>query len=138
MGASREVNTSAAAAEELYAALEADDVPRILELCAEDVSVRYPAEGRLPYGGTWVGRIGVEGFLDAHDAAEEILEFEVRRMVADGDTVIALGHFVGRAKPGGGEWSTDFVHHLTIVDGRLRRWEAFFDTAAAVAAREHL
>ena len=131
------MNESAATAEELYAALEADDVPRILGLCAEDVSVRYPAKGRLPYGGSWEGRKGVEGFLDAHDAAEEIVEFEVRRMVAEGDTVIAFGHFVGRARPDGGEWSTDFVHHLTITDGRLRRWEAFFDTAAAVSAREN-
>ena len=129
------MNASAATAEALYAALEAEDVPRILGLCADDVSVRYPADGRLPYGGSWEGRRGVEQFLDAHDAAEEILEFEVRRMVADGDTVIAIGHFAGRAKPDGREWSTEFVHELTITDGRLRRWEAFFDTAAAVAAR---
>lgn len=124
-----------ATAEELYAALEADDGARLLKVCAEDISVRYPADGRLPYGGSWHGGSGLAQFLDAHDGAEEILEFEVGRMVADGDTVIALGHFVGRAKPDGGEWSTDFVHHLTITDGLLRRWEAFFDTAAAVSAR---
>jgi hypothetical protein len=132
------MNTSAAAAEELYAALEADDDARVLALCADDVTVRYPAEGRLPYGGSWEGRTGIAGFLDAHDAAEEIVEFEVRRMVAEGDTVIAIGHFVGRSKPDGHQWSTDFVHMLTITDGRLRRWEAFFDTAAAVSARENL
>ena len=132
------MNTSAAAAEELYAALEADDVARVVAVCADDVRVTYPAEGRLPYGGSWEGREGIERFLDAHDAAEEIVEFEVRRMVAEGDTVIAIGHFVGRAKPGGGQWSTDFVHQLTITDGRLQRWQAFFDTAAAISARENL
>ena len=132
------MNSPAATAEALYAALDADDVPRVLALCAEDVSVRYPGEGRLPYGGTWEGPDGVEQFLDAHEAAEEILAFEVRTMVAEGDSVVAIGHFAGRAKPDGGEWSTDFVHHLTITDGRLRRWEAFFDTAAAVSARESL
>jgi len=132
------MNTSAATAEELYSALEADDVPRVLAVCADDVTVRYPAEGQLAYGGSWEGQRGVERFLEAHDAAEEIVEFEVRRMVAEGDTVLAIGHFVGRAKPSGGQWSTEFVHCLTITDGRLRRWEAFFDTAAAVAARENL
>jgi hypothetical protein len=132
------MNTSAATAEELYAALDADDVARIVAVCADDVTVRYPADGRLPYGGSWEGRKGIEQFLDAHDAAEEIVEFEVRRMIAEGDTVIAIGHFVGRAKPDGGQWSTDFVHQLTITDGRLQRWEAFFDTAAAISARENL
>ena len=122
-------------AEQLYAALDADDVPRFLELCAEDVSLHYPANDSLAYGGAWEGRPGVARFLDTHDEAEEILDFEVEQMVADGDGVVVIGHFAGRAKPDGGEWSTRFVHLLTITDGQLRRWEAFFDTAAAVAAR---
>jgi ketosteroid isomerase-like protein len=122
-------------AERFYAALEADDTERALELCTDDVEVIYPAEGRLPYGGRWRGREGVAAFLDAHDAAEEILEFAVGQMLADADVVLALGDFRGRAKASGREWSTRFVHALAITDGRLRRWEAFFDTAAAVAAR---
>ena len=130
-----ETSSPAGTAEQLYAAIEADDIPRFLELCAEEVSVLYPAEGRLPYGGGWEGRDAVARFMDVHDAAEEILTFEVRRMVADGDTVIVLGDFTGRAKPGGREWSTQFVHHLTITGGLLHRWQAFFDTAAAVDAR---
>jgi ketosteroid isomerase-like protein len=60
--------------------------------------------------------------------------FEVHRFVADGDLVVAIGEFTGRAKQTGLEWSTPFVHLLTIADGRLQRWQAFFDTNAAVAA----
>ena len=125
---------SLAIAEQLYAALEADNIPRFLELCADDVTLRYPAEGRLPYGGTWKGD-GIARFMDVHDAAEEILSFKVRWMAEDGDSVFVLGEFGGRAKPDGREWSTAFVHHLTVTDGLLRQWEAFFDTAAAVDAR---
>ena len=132
------MNSAVATAEELYAALEADDVPRALAVCADDLTIRYPADGRLLYGGSWQAPGALVRFLEAHDAAEEIVEFEVRRMVAEGDTIVAIGHFAGRAKPDGGEWSTDFVHHLTITDGRVRRWEAYFDTAAAVAARSNL
>lgn len=124
-----------AVAERLYVALETDDVPGFLALCSDDVSVRYPAEANLPYGGTWEGREGVARFLDTHDTAEEILAFEIHRMIVEADTVIVLGHFSGRAKPDGREWSTDFVHSLSITNGQLRRWEAFYDTAAAVDAR---
>ena len=130
-----EPNRSLRTAEGLYAALEAEDVSPFVELCADDVIVVYPAKGSLPYGGQWEGRDGVARFLETHDAAEEILTFEVHQMLADGDTVFVLGDFTGRAKPNGGEWSTRFVHHLTITDGFLRRWEAFFDTAAAIDAR---
>ena len=91
-------------AEGLYAALEADDIPAFIDLCAEQVTFDYPALGSLPYGGVWEGRDGVARFLDAHDEAEEILRFDVERMIAEDDTVLVLGTFTGRAKPDGGEW----------------------------------
>ena len=123
-------------AERMYAALDADDIPNFLALCAEEVTVEYPGRGVLPYGGTWEGRDGAERFLDTHEGAEEILQFDVERMIAEDDTVLVLGTFTGRAKPDGQEWSTRFVHQLTMTDAGLLRWEAFFDTAAAVAARQ--
>ncbi|HET6380451.1 MAG TPA: nuclear transport factor 2 family protein [candidate division Zixibacteria bacterium] len=124
-----------ATAERFYALLDADEIEEFLGLCAEDVEVRYPAAGMLPYGGTWLGRDGVARFLDAHEEAEEILEFDHGPMFAGGDTVLVLGRFTGRARKSGRTWSTRFVHALTIADGHVRRWEAFFDTASAVAAR---
>jgi uncharacterized protein len=119
----------------LYQLLDGDDIPAVLELCDQDVIIQYPAVGMLPYGGTWLGHDGVARFLEIHDVSEEILEFEVARLITDGDDVMVLGTFRGRAKRGGREWATPFVHHLTAVGGRLSRWEAFFDTAAAVEAR---
>jgi uncharacterized protein len=121
-------------AERLYAALQEDDVTPFLEMCAADVVVEYPAHPSLSWGGRWEGRDGVAAFLDAHDAAEEILAFDVTRFVADDELVIAIGQFGARAKETDREWSTPFVHLLTIRDGRLHRWESHFDTAAAVAA----
>jgi uncharacterized protein len=117
-----------------YAAIDADDLDAIVAVCADDMVVRYPAAGRLSYGGTWHGRKGLLAFLDAHEAAEEILEFSVSSMLADGDTVVASGVFRGRARETGRTWATDFVHILTVADDRLRRWESYFDTAAALDA----
>jgi len=121
-------------AESLYAALDDDDVEPFVGLCAEDVVIRYPAAGLLPYGGTWHGHEGVRAFLEAHDAAEEIVAFEPSHMTADGNRVFVLGMFEGRAKPTGVVWSTEFVHVLSVVSGRLTRWDGYFDTAVALQA----
>ena len=115
-----------------YAAL--DDVPALLRLCAADAEFRYPAEGRLAYGGRWQGHDQIVRFLEAHDDEEEILDFAVREVLGREGRLVALGTFRGRAKPTGRIWETDFVHAITARDGRVLRFEAYFDTAAAVDA----
>lgn len=129
------MTTSLEAAEAFYTALDAGDVPTIVALCAEDATVVYPADGRLPYGGAWTGRDRIAAFLEAHDEAEEILALDIHRMLADGTMVVVIGEYTGRARPNGGAWSTPFAHVLAFADGLLQRWEAFFDTAAALDAR---
>jgi ketosteroid isomerase-like protein len=128
-------STTRSTAEAVYATIASDDSAPFLALCADDVTIIYPAAGRLPYGGEWHGRAGAAAFLDAHDAAEEILSFDVMTLIADGDTAVAEGRFAGRAKPSGRTWSTAFAHVLTIADGRLQRLNAHFDSDAAVRAR---
>lgn len=118
-----------------YAAL--DDVPALLALTARDIEVRYPAEGALPYGGGWRGLDGLVRFLEAHDQAEEILDFEQHDFVGDGDRVVDIGFYRGRAKPSGRVWSTEFVHAFTVRAGRVTMFQAFFDTAAALEAHGH-
>jgi ketosteroid isomerase-like protein len=121
-------------AERLYEAVVQDDSVPFLALCADDVVIDYPGKGLLPYGGTWNGRDGARAFLDAHDATEEILAFDVGQIVADGDSVLALGNFEGRSKATNELWSTSFVHVLTFEAGLLTRWQAYFDSSAAVEA----
>lgn len=122
--------------QQLYAALDADDVQRALELCSDEVAWSYPPVAGLPFGGEWRGRDGLSTFLDTHDAAEEILEFRVDGTVAQGDLVAAFGLYRGRAKPLGRIWETRFLHLVTAQAGRIRGLTAYFDTAAAVRARD--
>jgi ketosteroid isomerase-like protein len=121
-------------AQRLYEAVNAEDVGPFLDMCAPDATVTYPAAGQLPYGGAWHGRAAIAEFLDAHEAAEEILVFEFDEMTAVDSTVFVLGRFEGRARSTGRLWSTTFVHVLTFQGELLHSWVAFFDTAAAVAA----
>jgi ketosteroid isomerase-like protein len=118
-----------------YEALEADEVDRFLEFCSRDIDWVYPSSAALSYGGHWHGHEGVRRFLEAHDSAEEILEFVTADVVAGRDKVVVQGHYKGRVKPAGGEWETDFMHVLTVREGKITRFTAAFDTAAAAAAR---
>lgn len=123
-------------AEAIYEAVVSDDPRPFLERCWPDAVIEYPAAGRLSYGGAWAGHEGILAFLEAHDAAEVIDVFEPDEMLEIGDTAIVLGRFEGRAKPSMTPWSTRFVHVLRFSRGRLRRWDAYFDTAAAIDAHE--
>lgn len=117
-----------------YEALAGDDLPAVARLSTSDVEVRYPGRGLLPYGGAWHGRDGLVGWAEAHDEAEEILEFRIDSTVEQLDRVVVLGTFEGRARDAGRTWTTAFAHALTVSDGRVERLEAYFDTAAAVDA----
>ena len=117
-----------------YEALGREDVPAAIEICAPDVEIRYPTHPLLPYGGAHAGPEGVEAWATAHDQAEEILELRIEGLVAAGPRALAVGVFRGRARDSGHEWETRFAHVLDVAGGRLRSFEAFFDTAAAVEA----
>ena len=117
-----------------YEALERDDVDGFLGMCAPDVEWCYPAQGRLAYGGTWRGREGIAKFLAAHDAAEEIVDLRLDELLTQGDRVVVVGRFRGRARPSRRPWETRFVHCITLNNGLWQRFEAYFDTAAAVDA----
>ena len=129
-----ETNPNVDVVQGAYAALDADDLPRFLEFFAADATVRYPASGQIRYGGEWHGHEGIGQFLETHDEIEEILEFEAVAMVAEADSVFVRGFFRGRSKVTGRPWETRWVHAFEVDGGRIKRWEAFFDTAAAIAA----
>jgi uncharacterized protein len=124
--------------ERVYAAFEDDELETVLALSAPDVEFHYPAAEGLAYGGVWRGRDGVRRFFEAHDETDEVLELRPAEMVAQGEKVVVLGTFRGRAVPTGREWTTDFVHVFTIRDGTTRRFASHFDTAAQLGAHGRL
>jgi uncharacterized protein len=65
---------------------------------------------------------------------EEVLHFEPRELVAQGDKVVALGNHAWRVKSTGREYETDFVHVFSVRDGKVTRFQEFMDTAVVSAA----
>jgi hypothetical protein len=66
----------------------------------------------------------------------EVLPFEPREYIAQGDKVVALGRYSWRVKATGREFSSDFAHVCTVRDGKIVRFHEYMDTAAEVRAHK--
>ena len=65
---------------------------------------------------------------------QEVQHFDPREFIAQGDKVVALGHYAWRVKSSGREFGGDFAHVFTVHDGKVLRFHEYMDTAAAAAA----
>ncbi|MGY1671913.1 nuclear transport factor 2 family protein [Geodermatophilus sp. SYSU D00710] len=119
---------------EAYAAFARRDLARIAALFAADgVITQSPA---LPWGGTHSGPEGLATFLGtltAHLDSAPVTE----RLFADGaGRVVQVGRTRGTVRATGATFDVPEVHVWTVADGRVRRFEAYLDTPAMLAALE--
>ena len=84
----------------------------------------------FPEGGEYRGRDAVlERFFPAILARFESYVVKPERFVADGDTVVALGHYEARGRSGGAA-GVAFAHVWTVGNGRITALDQIADTAA--------
>lgn len=118
-----------------YAALEAGDAVKMLAVCADDVAWIYPgSETLVPVAGEFVGRIGIEEFFELLNEDESFQVITPKEFLQHGERIIVLGHYCSSIKSTGREYETDFVHIFTLRDGKIIKFQDFFDTAAELEA----
>jgi len=127
---SRNVNT----VQQLYAAFAKRDINAILCMLSPDVEWGEPANPFNPAAGTRHGHEGFLEWLNIGRQSEEITVLEPRKFLTDNETVAVVGYTKCLAKPTGRSYETDFVHLVTIKDGKIVRFQEFFDTYAAAEA----
>ena len=120
--------------QELYGAFAKGDVEAVLGALAPDVEWGEPENPFNPAGGTRHGHAGVVEWLTVGRDAEEILVLEPRRFLAADDVVAVVGFTRCRVRTTGKTYETDFVHVITVQEGRITRFQEFFDTFAAAEA----
>jgi ketosteroid isomerase-like protein len=118
----------------LYAAMTRGDGAFLLDALADDVEWCEPPGGAAPFGGTYRGRQAVGGFFAALGAAVEEEAFEVRETFAEGEVVIATGHYRHRVKRTGQSYSTDWVMVWRFRGEKVQRFEIYKDSATESAA----
>jgi uncharacterized protein len=119
---------------QIYQNIQAGDLPSFLNTLAPDVVWELPAMENVPFAGTWRGRAGVEKFFRIVLEVQDIVEFEPQEFIAQGDKVVALGHFLMRIKSTSREFGSKWAHVWTINDGTVTHFYEYVDTATVSRA----
>lgn len=115
----------------LYSLFANKDIGGILELLSEDVEWGEPENPFNPAGGTRKGHSGFLDWINIGKNAEDILVLEPQRFLNDNNSVAVVGYMECKAKPTGKIYTSDFVHLIVIEDGKICKFQEFFDTYAA-------
>lgn len=119
----------------LYRAFANGDAPAVLASLDPEIEWRTPTA--LPWSrGSYRGRAGVEEYFTDFLTALEEPGIEPQRLVADGDTVVAIGHERATSRTTGRRFEARFAHVWTVRDDRVTSMEGIIDTAAVLQAFE--
>ena len=123
-----------AVVQQAYSNFKTGNIQALLDQLSDNVTWQLPEIEGVPLAGKRTGRDGVGDFFATLARDQEVLEFEPREAVAQGDKVVSLGDYKWRVKETGREFETDFVHVFTIRDGKIVAFREHFDSAVVAAA----
>lgn len=121
--------------QDMYAAYGRGDLPAILSTLSEGASVDHAATADvLPWAKTYRGREGWAQFFKDLGQNLDVLAFEPRQYVAQGDKVVALGWYKYSAKLTSRTFESYWAMDWTLRGGKVMGVRVYEDTAAAVTA----
>jgi ketosteroid isomerase-like protein len=119
---------------DLYANFGKGNIPAIAEAIAEDIHWIHSGGPDLPYAKIRQGKAQVMAFFSDLAGAVEITQFAPKTYVEQGDTVVALGHWGGRAKKTNKPFESDWAMVWTFAGRKVKFYQAFEDTHALAKA----
>ncbi len=119
----------------LYEAFKRGDISTLLAGLAANIEWITPGPSEIPLSGRRTGREEVSQFFQLLKDEEEIQEFEVHHYLAENEMVVALGHYRAKVRSTGRISTSSFAHVYTLANGKVSRFEEYFDTASALLAR---
>ena len=117
-----------------YEAFGRGDIPAVLELLTDDVEWTEQGPSVIPFAGTFRGREGIAEFFTLLDETLEFEQFEPRKFVGQGDTVVVLGYERDVVKQTGRGYEEEWAHVYTLRDGKIATGLFLEDTATLVDA----
>lgn len=128
------MNANVATTQEVFARFGRGDVPAILEMLSDDVLIEFYGPSTIPYANTYRGKAEARRFFETVLANVDIHQFDQDEFITERDKVVVTGHLRLTAKRTGRQIDSDYVHVITLKDGKWTRFRDFMNTAVAVAA----
>jgi ketosteroid isomerase-like protein len=120
----------------LWSAFGRGDMAAVVAALAEDVEVTISGPPDvLPFAGAVRGRDEALSLLGRTAEGLEADVNEPREFIAQGDTVVVLGHERGWGRVTREPYEADWVQVYTLRGGRIAATREYGDTAAWVAAQ---
>src|SRR5262245_14382847 len=121
--------------QDAYAAFGRGDIPAILDVMTPDITIGIV--GRMqdaPFFGLHSGKTGAAEFFKRLDEAHAISMFEPLRVLAAEDKVFVWGRYTWTMRNSGASDPTEWLHVITMRDGKMAEWRGHNDTAMLAAA----
>ncbi len=119
-----------------YADFMNRDMAAFLDRCTDDIAWTMPhPSDRIPFGGTWTGKDGVQAFFTSLAGSYQIVAFEPHVFIASGDHVVAIVSIDGFVRRTGLDSAGEVVHVFRLRDGKICAFREYAgDTDALLAA----
>ena len=127
------IQTNVAVVQQAYKDFVRGDISAVLDSLTEDVEWTMQGPSVIPFAGTFRGREGIEEFFSLLDETIEFEQFEPRKFIGQGDTVVQ-GYERDVVKQTGRGFEEEWAHIYTLRDGKIATGLFFEDTAAYVDA----
>ena len=119
--------------ERIYEAFGRGDIGYILDQLTDDVRWVSHLEPIVPWSGDYAGKANVVDFFQALGGAVEVTDHPVNELVAQGDTVVAMGDVSFRVRETGNVGKSSWVYIFKLANGAVQSYDQFNDPGLAEA-----
>jgi ketosteroid isomerase-like protein len=131
-------NSNVEVVKQAFAEFKRGDIPAVLSCLGTNVqwNTLTGLAGKLPMAGSRHGLNGVRDYFRILAEQVTIEEFEPQHYVAQGDRVVALGHYRMTIRRNGRHFASDWAMVFTVRDGKILSFTEFTDSAGLREAWE--
>src|SRR2546423_1862457 len=122
-GAQMSTDENVHAIEAIFEAFGRGDIPYILDQLTDDVRFVAHLDPRVPWSGEYAGKPNVSSFFEALGGSVEVSDHPINQLVAQGDTVVAIGDVSFSVRSTGKAGSSSWVYIWKLRDGKVYSYD---------------
>ena len=119
----------------IFEAFGRGDVPFILGELADDARFVSHLDPIVPWAGDYAGKDNVARFFQALGGSVDVADHPVHSVIAQGDTVVAMGDVSFRVRQTQKAGASKWVYIWKLANGQIKSYDQFNDTGLAEAFR---